>query len=42
MSEAEDLPEDNHELANIFEALPNDDRPWPKDRVEGEEIKNLR
>ena len=36
-----DSPEDNHELADIFEALPNDDRPRPEDRVEGKEIKNL-
>ena len=37
----EDSPEDNHELADIFEALSNDDRPRPEDRVEGKEIKNL-
>ena len=36
------LPEHNHELAHVLEALPDNDRPRPKDRVEGEEIKDLR
>ena len=36
------LPQDNHELANVFKALHNDDCPWPKDRVECKEIEYLR